>query len=77
MPPAFVYGGDKIDMSGNLPGLLPPDFNDLTPEEQEEYRLHLILANRHKYYEGGKSATTPRRLAAYRLPHVNQIEDAP
>jgi hypothetical protein len=75
MPSAFVYEGDKIDMSGKLPGPLPSDLDDRTPEEQAEYRLHLRLANRHKWYQG--MSITSRQLATRRIPHSNQLEMLP
>ena len=79
MPSAFVYEGDKIDMSGilpgPLPGPLPSDLDDRTPKEQAEYRLHLRMANRHKWYQG-KSAN-PRQVATLRLPHAQQLEMLP
>lgn len=75
MPSAFVYEGNKIDMSGVLPGPLPSDLDDRSPEEQAEYRLHLKLANRHRFYQGLSSNS--RQVAARRLPHANQLEMLP
>ena len=34
MPSSFVYEGDKTDMSGALPGPLPSDLDDRSPEER-------------------------------------------
>ena len=76
MPSAFVYEGDKIDMSGIVPGPLPSDLDDLTPEEQAEYRLQLRFANRHKWYQL-MSARIPRHKATCLLPHSSQLEMLP
>ena len=75
MPSAFVYEGDKIDMSGIMPGPLPSDLDDRTPEEQAEYRLDLRLANRHKLYQ--LMSENPRQKATRRLPHASQLEMLP
>ena len=75
MPSAFAYWGDKIDMSGMLPGPLPDDIDVRPPEEQAEYRLELKMANRHRYYQG--RSTNERQLAVRRLPHASQLEMLP
>jgi Phosphotransferase enzyme family len=75
MPSAFAYEGDKIDMSGILPGPLPSDLDGRTPKEQAEYRMHLRLANRHKWYQG--KSLTARKVAVLRLPHANQLAMLP
>ena len=43
MPPALVYNGDSICMDGLLPGPLSSNLEDLSTDDQAEYRL---LANR-------------------------------
>lgn len=71
LPPAIVYRGDKIAMEGPLSGPLPSNIEELSTEEQAEYRLQLRLANRHKWYQ--YKATNPRRAAAYCLPHLDEL----
>ena len=51
------------------------DLDDLTPEEQAEYRLDLRLANRHKWYQ--LMSENPRHMATRRLPHASQLEMLP
>jgi hypothetical protein len=72
MPPAIAYRGDKISMEGLVPGPLPSNLEDLSPDEEAQYRLELRLANRHKWYQG-KARLNPRRRAASRLPHIYEL----
>ncbi|KAI5116307.1 hypothetical protein M0805_009633 [Coniferiporia weirii] len=72
IPPALVYKGDKIDMDGPLPGPLPSDIEELSVEEQKDYRLQLRMAHRHKLYQAEVSKN-PRRVAASRLPHIHEL----
>jgi hypothetical protein len=72
MPPALVYDGDKICMDGLLPGPLPPNLQDLSTDDQAEYRLQLRLANRHKWYQA-KAYLNRRRRAVSSLPHIDEL----
>jgi hypothetical protein len=71
IPPALLYQGDKVDMGGPLPAL-PPNIEELSTEEQTECRLQLRLANRHRWYQM-KVEFNPRRSAAGRLPHIQEL----
>jgi hypothetical protein len=72
MPPAVIYESDKINMDGPLPGPLPSNIEELSTEEQAEYRLQLRLANHHKWYQA-KAARGPRRRVAGRMPHIQEL----
>jgi hypothetical protein len=72
IPPAIVYKGDRINMNGPRPGPLPPNLDELSAEEQAEYRLQLRFANRHKWYQAN-AARNPRRRPAGRLPHIQEL----
>jgi hypothetical protein len=71
LPTAFIYNGDKIDMSKLLP-TLPSNMDELSAEEQAECRLQLRLANRHKLHMA-KSWLRPRLRAATSLPHIQEL----
>ena len=59
---------------GTLPGPLPFELDDRSPEEQAEYRLHVKLANRHRWYQGIYSSNA-RQMATPRLPLMqNQLK---
>ncbi|KAF8519327.1 kinase-like domain-containing protein [Hysterangium stoloniferum] len=72
VPPALIYDGDKISMEGPLPGPLPSNLEELSTDEQAEYRLQLRLANRHKWYQA-KAGLNARRRAASSLPHIEEL----
>ncbi|THH10531.1 hypothetical protein EW145_g1261 [Phellinidium pouzarii] len=72
IPPALVYRGNKIDMDGPLPGPLPSNIEELSVEEQKEYRLQLRMAHRHKLYQA-KASSNPRRIAATNLSHIHEL----
>ena len=72
IPPALVYHGNKISMEGPLPGPLPANLEELSLDEQAEYRLHLRLANRHKLYEA-EAQLNPRRQAVCSLTHIDEL----
>ena len=72
LPPAFVYNGNKINMDEPLPGPLPSNIDELSAKEQAEYRLQHRLAYRHRWYQA-KIGLNPRREAALRLPHIQEL----
>ena len=72
IPPALVYHGNKISMKDPLPGPLPLNLEELSLDEQAEYRLHLRLANRQRLYEA-EAQLNPRRRAACSLPHIHEL----
>lgn len=71
IPPALIYEGHRIDMNQLVPKL-PPDFEELSVEEQAECRLHLRFANRQRLYEA-KVDSNPRRRLAGSLPHLEEL----
>jgi hypothetical protein len=72
LPPAFVYNGNKINMDKLIPSPLPSNIDELSAEEQAEYRLQHRLAYRHRWYQA-KVGLNPRREAASSLPHIQEL----
>lgn len=72
IPPALVYHGSKISMENPFPGPLPANLEELSLDEQAEYRLQLRLAYRHRWYEA-TTQLNPRRQEVYSLPHIYEL----
>ena len=72
LPPAFEYSGNKIGMKKLIPDALPSNIDELSAEEQAEYRLQHRLAYRHRWYQV-KMKLNPRRKAALSLPHLIEL----
>ena len=63
-------------MDKPLPGPLPSNIDELSAEEQADYRLQHRLAYRHRWYQA-KIGLNPRREAALSLPHIKELVTLP
>jgi len=76
MPPAIVYYGDKILIrsvwDGSLPGPLPANLEEFSPDEQAEYRYSFGWQIDTNGRPG--SILVDERLSP--LPHVHETHDA-
>ena len=77
-PSIFAYEGGLIDIpQGRVPPTMPSHVSTLTPEEQEQYRLHLKLAMRHKFYQIKIGTENERRMIACAMPFSAELAFLP